>query len=205
MTLPDPAATGPASAEARPVTTAMINRTVELGEILSELQRIAAGETAGAVLVVGACGIGKTRLVTEVIAQAGQFDVQVMHGQCVGRGAEPLLPIRDALASYLGPTPERIKQFIKEVAPKLLDLVPFIGRFLVPVAEALVAGPQLGGSSVQGVYAGLERLFRGLAERRGLCLVVEDIHDADQDTLYFLTYLLQKAAETRILAIVSLD
>jgi ADP-ribosyl-[dinitrogen reductase] hydrolase len=205
MTLPDPAATGPASAEARPVTTAMINRTVELGEILSELQRIAAGETAGAVLVLGACGIGKTRLVTEVIAQAGQFDVQVMHGQCVGRGAEPLLPIRDALASYLGPTPERIKQFIKEVAPKLLDLVPFIGRFLVPVAEAIVAGPQLGGSSVQGVYAGLERLFRGLAERRGLCLVVEDIHEADQDTLYFLTYLLQKAAETRILAIVSLD
>lgn len=206
MTLPDPAAKDHTSDEGHPVATAaMIDRTAELGEVLFELQRVATGESAAAILVVGACGTGKTRLISEAIAKAEQFEVLMLRGQCVGRGAEPLLPVREALALYLGTTPERIKQVIKDVAPKLLDLVPFVGKFLAPVAEAVIANAQLGGSSVQGVYAGLERLFHGLAERKGLCLIIEDVHEADQDTLYFLTYLLQKAAETRTLAVLSLD
>lgn len=206
MTLPGPGGTDPAAAGTLPVMTgAMVGRGQELRAVVSELDRVAGGQPAGAILVVGACGTGKSRLIREVAAKASEYDVLVLRGHCVGRGAEPLLPVREALSAFLGSTPERIKQVIKQVAPKLLDLVPFVGRFLAPLAEAIVAGPQLGGSGLNGVYAGLEQVFHGLAERKGLCLIVEDAHDADQDTLYFLTYLLEKAAATHAIAILSLD
>lgn len=52
----------------------------------------------------------------------------VVSAQCLGRGAEPLLPIKDALAAYLGRTPERIRRTLLGAAPSLLDSIPFIGR-----------------------------------------------------------------------------
>lgn len=196
---------GDGTLQAASVAVPLIGRAKELGEIVTELDRVLGGQAARAVLVVGATGVGKSRLVSEVVAQAEPRDVQILRGKCVGRGAEPLLPVRDALSDYLGSTPERIKQVLTAAAPQLLGLVPFVGRFLAPMADAVAAGPKLGGSSVDGVYAGLESVFHGLAERSGLCLAIEDIHDADQDTLYFLKYLLEKATGTKALAVFSLD
>ena len=72
----------------------------------------------------------------------------VISVRCLGRGAEPLLPMKEALASYLGRTPDQIRRTLARAAPHLLDAVPFIGAagILSMVGFALLA-PQTGGAA----------------------------------------------------------
>ena len=93
----------------------------------------------------------------------------------------------------------------KTTAPKLLADVPFVGSFLAGVGQAVLAGPELGGSSVQGVYGGLARVVLGLAEKQGLCFVIEDLHAADEDTLYFLNYLLHRTGSAHIFLLATIQ
>ena len=60
--------------------------------------------------------------------------------RCLGRGAEPLLPLKEALASYLGRTTDQIRRTLTRAAPRLLDAVPFIGTFLGSIGEKLAEG-----------------------------------------------------------------
>jgi ADP-ribosylglycohydrolase len=122
----------------------------------------------------------------------------VLEAQCVGRGAEPLLPLRDALKFHRGrPT---LQELLGESAAELRDYAPFLRSFL-GLDDAPGAGRRLGGATVDGVYEGLAEVLLGLAGRRGLCLLADDLTDADQDTLHFLDYFRRKAASNRVLAV----
>jgi ADP-ribosylglycohydrolase len=183
----------------------LVDRQEEVALLRSRLDGLGRAEPAQAVLLVGSSGVGKSRLVAEAIQEARQRGIAVLQAQCLGGGAEPLLPLRDALASYLGRSVERIRDVFVSAAPALLEDVPFVGKFLSQVGQAVVAGPQLGGSSVEGVYAGVTKVLLGLAERTGLCLAIEDLHAADQDTLFFLSYFLHKSRSSRALALCTIQ
>lgn len=185
--------------------TPIVDRQEELALLRARLDRLQNGHPAQAVLLLGSSGAGKSRLVRETIQEAEQRGIAVLQAQCLGGGAEPLLPLRDALASHLGRSVERIRDVLVNASPKLLEDVPFVGKFLSQVGQAVVAGPQLGGASVEGVYAGVTKVLLGLAERRGLCLAIEDLHAADQDTLFFLSYFLHKSRGNRTLVLCTIQ
>jgi hypothetical protein len=101
----------------------------------------------------------------------------VISVRCLGRGAEPLLPMKEALASYLGRTPDQIRRTLARAAPHLLDAVPFIGAFLASIGEKLAEGS----FSLRGVYEELSRiLIKATSGSAGLFLLVDDLHAADR-------------------------
>lgn len=185
-----------------PPAEPLIDRVLELDLLRQSLQRVASGAEKGhAMLILGESGVGKSRLAQEAQAEARTLGMKTISIQCLGRGAEPLLPFKEGLATYLGRSPERIRQSLASAAPLLLDAVPFIGTFLGKVGEKL-AGTS---TSMKGVYEELARILTRIAGDTGLSLLVEDLHAADSDTLYFLHYLLHKIRDYRVQVVITIQ
>jgi len=100
----------------------LVDRQLELDVLRQHIARVAETGKGHAVLILGESGVGKSRLAAEAAAQARQRGMTVISVRCLGRGAEPLLPLKEALASYLGRTPDQIRQWICDIRP-YLDLV----------------------------------------------------------------------------------
>ncbi|MFI6320128.1 AAA family ATPase [Nonomuraea sp. NPDC050556] len=151
----------------------LIGRSAELGRLVGVLEAAATG-TAGVALVGGDAGIGKTRLITELVAEARERGFNVMVGQCAELGdALPYLPLADAL---------RTPSLRAALASR-------------PLLEQLLPGEQ-----ASGVSSGLaqQRLFGSLlgllSEVQPVLFVIEDLHWADRSTrdlLVFLSRMLQ--------------
>src|SRR5580692_7315364 len=180
----------------------LIDRQLERDLLRQHLARVAETGKGHAVLILGESGVGKSRLAAEAAAQARNRGMAVITVRCLGRGAEPLLPLKEALASYLGRTPDQIRRSLARAAPQLLDAVPFIGAFLASIGEKLAEGS----FSLRGVYEELSRiLIRTTSGNAGLFLLVDDLHAADLDTLYFLNYLFRKLRQVPVLAVATIQ
>ena len=180
----------------------MIDRQLELDLLRQHIARVAETGKGHAVLILGESGVGKSRLAAEAAAQARHRGMTVISVRCLGRGAEPLLPLKEALASSLGRTPDQIRRTLARAAPHLLDAVPFIGTFLATIGEKLAEGS----FSLRGVYEELSRiLIRAASGNAGLFLLVDDLHAADPDTLYFLNYLFRKLRQVPVLAVATIQ
>jgi len=182
----------------------LIDRRRELDLIETLLMESKRTRKGNFLIIKGYAGVGKTRLVRSLCEGADKYKIPILLGECVGRGAEPLLPLKEALSKYLGVNKLKIKEVLKSAAPKLLDDVPFLGTFLSKIGEELISGPQIGGKNAEGIYESIARVFLGIAENSGLCLILEDIHWADIDTLYFLNYFFRKVRSAPCLTILTL-
>lgn len=180
----------------------LIDRQLELDLLRQHIARVADTRKGHAVLILGESGVGKSRLAAEAAAEARKRGMAVITVRCLGRGAEPLLPLKEALASYLGRTPDQIRRTLARAAPHLLDAVPFIGSFLANIGEKLAEGS----FSLRGVYEELSRiLIRAASGNAGLFLLVDDLHAADPDTLYFLNYLFRKLRQVPVLVVATVQ
>jgi predicted ATPase len=167
----------------------LIDRQLELDVLRQHIARVAETRRGHVVLVLGESGVGKSRLAAEAGTEARKRGLTLIPVRCLGRGAEPLLPVKEALAGYLGRTPDQIRRTLARAAPRLLDAVPFIGAFLGSIGERLTEGS----GGFKGVYEELSRvLVRATTGNVGLFLLVDDLHAADPDTLYFMNYLFRK-------------
>jgi predicted ATPase len=115
----------------------LIDRQLELDVLHQHIARVAETGRGHVVLILGESGVGKSRLATEAGTEARKRGMTVIPVRCLGRGAEPLLPLKEALAAYLGRTPDQIQRTLARAAPRLLDAVPFIGAFLGAIGERL--------------------------------------------------------------------
>ncbi|WP_239134171.1 helix-turn-helix transcriptional regulator [Rugosimonospora africana] len=162
----------------RTLPTVRVPRLVGRDAELTRLRHALAGPP-GLALVEGEAGIGKSRLVHELLAGRDRTMVAVCP------------PFREAFT--LGPIVDAARQACTEVA--VLGLSPLAGalRPLFPEwsAELPEAPEPLGDAG-----AARHRLLRSLAElleRLGVeLLVVEDVHWADQATLEFLLFLVSR-------------
>src|SRR5258707_6699766 len=154
----------------------LVDRQLELDLLRQHIARVADTGKGHAVLILGESGVGKSRLAVEAAAEARKRGMAVISVRCLGRGAEPLLPLKEALASYLGRTPDQIRRTLARAAPHLLDAVPFIGAFLASIGEKLAEGS----FSLRGVYEELSRiLIKATSGNAGLFILIDDLHVAD--------------------------
>jgi DNA-binding CsgD family transcriptional regulator len=156
------------------------------------LESAAAGRPV-VTLISGDAGVGKTRLVTELAARAGESGFTVLSGRCAELGdAVPYLPLADALRdATTGPCPG---------AP-LLDALaarPVLSRLLPDRNESQPAGGDMPGLVQQQLFGAVLGLLTELAASSPVLLVLEDVHWADQSTRDLLTFLSRMLHAERI-------
>ncbi|MEV4316500.1 AAA family ATPase [Actinocrispum sp. NPDC049592] len=185
----------------------LVARGRELSRLRAAFDR-AAGGTAGAVLIAGDAGVGKTRMVEEIgrIATAG--GAIVLSGRCVdvGEAGLPYLPFAEALSQVrredLAGRPG-LSMLLPELAPAANEppthepqrFVPAFGKVqgMQPRREQDVGQLQL----FDAVYA----LLTDLAEEHCVVLVIEDLHWADSSTRGLLSFLLSRLRSQRLLIV----
>ncbi|MEW1865763.1 AAA family ATPase [Streptomyces sp. NPDC088194] len=161
----------------------MVGRSAELGRAVSGLT---AG-TPATVFIEGEAGIGKTRLLQEVLA------TPALDGALIATCP----PFRETLT--LAPVVDAVRQTRTGVAAMGLSALAGALRPLFPEwADALPPAPE----PLDDAGAARHRLFRALRELLAGCgtavLVVEDVHWADAATLDFLLFLAARPATERI-------
>src|SRR3954451_2053933 len=165
-----------------------VGRETELAQLEGALARARGGEPALA-LIGGESGVGKSRLVAELMAGALVGGTRVLAGDCVALGdAElPYAPIVAALRSVDG---EEVEAIVGHAAAGLAPLLPQLGA-----GDATALGPLAQGRLFELLLA----LLGGMAsEGNALLLVVEDLHWADRSTRDFLSFLIRTARSERI-------
>ncbi len=162
----------------------------------------AVGGRSGLLLVAGEAGVGKTRLVEEVVRRARESGTTVLVGACVelaGSGL-PFGPLTEALRGLAtGRSPDAMKDLLGTARGELARLLPDLGEAVEPVGRG-----GLGVDSAQGrLFEAVLGLFGRLARGRGLLFVVEDAHWADPSTLDLLAYLARNSHDAGIVVLVT--
>ncbi|GII61517.1 LuxR family transcriptional regulator [Sphaerisporangium krabiense] len=168
----------------RETRSPLIGRARELDRLSGVLESASQGQS-GVAVIGGDAGIGKTRLVTEIIGHARARGFAVLVGQCVELGdALPYLPLADALRGARDDA--GLVQAI-ESRPMLRRLVP--GGPSDPGAEAG------SGLAQQQLFGSALAFLAEVSESRPVLFVLEDLHWADRSTrdlLVFLSRMIQR-------------
>jgi class 3 adenylate cyclase/tetratricopeptide (TPR) repeat protein len=187
--------------------TRFIGREAELEQLRQALGRAAAGH-GQVVALVGEPGVGKSRLVWELIHSHRTHGWLVLEGHAMPHGtATPYLPIVDLLRRYFGlQEREDAQQAREKVASKLAtadgstepDLAVVLALLDLPVEEDTwhAAGP------VQRRERTLEVLTRLLLREsatRAVLVVIDDLQWTDTETQAVLDALVERLPTARLL------
>ncbi|HEY2041848.1 MAG TPA: AAA family ATPase [Jatrophihabitans sp.] len=175
----------------------LIGRTEELTELTDLLDRASSSSTA-ALLLSGDAGVGKTRLLTEVLSRAAERSMTRLVGHCISFGdvGLPYLPFSEAFGRLAAARPELIEQI-------LIDFPP-IAR-LLPQRRVMGAAPSA--DEVRYDWSELFSSVLGALGRIGqtepTVFVIEDAHWADQSTRDLIGFLLTRLDGEHVTMIVS--
>lgn len=176
----------------------LIGREQELAEITALWRSAAVGE--GHVLMIcGEPGVGKTRLVRELMATVSVTGGRVLEGECYPEGGLPYSPFARVLAETLPPAPE---------APPLpeyvLDHLLAITHPLDIPASASARGLALDLPEDQHqVLESFVAWIAALCQRQPVLLFIDDAHWADSATLSVLRRLARRARRLPLLIVVT--
>jgi class 3 adenylate cyclase len=190
--------------------TQLVGRGAELRLLNEALTRMRQERSPQLVTLVGVPGIGKSRLVFELmqIIQASGELTYWRQGRSLPYGegvtfwavAEMLkaqagiletdsasdveAKLSQAVSSLLADDPQ--SQWVESQLRPLVGLIP----------ESLLRGDRRGES-----FAAVRRFFEAMAEQRPLVLVFEDLHWADDDLLDLVDYLVEWASDVSLLVV----
>jgi tetratricopeptide (TPR) repeat protein len=178
--------------------TEIVGRAVEAARLVQEFQVVLSTRCCALVTLLGEAGVGKSRLVEEFTRLVGD-EAQVLRGRCLayGRGITfwPLVEIVRQAAGIDDddlPATARTKLgalFAEDAAAGAADRV------------ASAIGLSDGQYPVEEVYWGTRKLLEGLARRRPLVVVFEDIHWAEAALLDLLGRVAGTAADSPLLLV----
>ncbi|HEY33405.1 MAG TPA: AAA family ATPase [Dehalococcoidia bacterium] len=176
-----------------------VGREAELKLLQSAFDNAMSGN-GSIVMVVGEPGIGKTALWEQLSAYVVTRSGKTVVGHCYEEGSLklPYLALIEAMYSYvLTSDPSAIR---KELGAGAAD----VARIVSEVTEKLGIKPRPPVNPEEDRY----RLFHAVtgflnnaATTRPLVVVLEDLHNADKDTLEMLIYIARNLSGTRLLII----
>ncbi len=159
-------------------------RERELGELLGTFRSARSGN-AQAVLLRGDAGVGKSRLVGELIRHARQHRATVLVGTAIDiADAPPFWPVISALRNAARADPD------SEASAR-------VRRWLAQRPSATDAAPR----TPVRLLDELHQLIIELAELTALVLVIEDLHWADRSTRDLLVYLIANLGHEPVLVV----
>ena len=177
----------------------LIGRKIEIDRLVDALGG-AADSRPAVVLIVGAAGVGKTRLAREAIRGLADDGMLVLRGDCVqlSGGEFPYAPLAaalrdvepEALDEALARLPSRASAELARVFP---DVIRDPGT-----VQASDEQPQT------RVFAWLLSLLRQLAETAPVILAIDDLQLADASSRDFILFLVHNLRAERIAVVATL-
>ena len=187
-------ARGPAVRAARLMHARLEGRERELAAGSAALRRAALGD-GGVLLMRGAMGIGKTRLVEAVLAEAEELGFHTLRGAAHEEaGRMPYAPLMEAL----DPLPARRP----ELAGALTDSAQAALSRLLPSTPG--AATTEDAINRHRLFSAVAQLLTQAAAERGVVLAIDDLHGVDEATASLLHHLARSAAGERLLVVATL-
>ena len=188
-------------------------RAQELDFLQQRWTQVVAGH-GQSILLTGEPGIGKSRLVQELIRQARSTPHTALDCRCVPEGRNSsLFPLVDLLERWLGIgrdwTPEQtisaLEALLSQHGFVLKDAMPlFLGLLSVKGGADRYPPPDVSPQRAKELTLdALLSLFFELAQQQPLLLLVEDLHWADPTTMELLSHLVKDLAEAPICLILT--
>jgi DNA-binding SARP family transcriptional activator len=172
--------------------TTLIGRASEHAALCEALEAAAAGR-GGIVAVLGEAGIGKSRLVAELAAEAAARGMSVVIGRAYE--SEQILPFGpwvDALrAGHVANDSDALERLSPALRTELARLLPEVGG---PASTA-------GVSDIRLLFESIAELVGHLARRHPLLLVLEDLHWADELSTRLVAFLGRRLADKPVLLV----
>jgi tetratricopeptide (TPR) repeat protein len=201
--------------------TRMVGREREFQTLLGRWAEAQQGRSSF-VLILGEAGIGKSRLIQELLGRVSSEPIFLLQGQCWAQlGSSAFAPVIDMLWRFLQIEPRALPQrdLHGQLASRLealgllgepglearhLDgllslLSPAIAQEASPMALALEHQRE----GKRRILDALRALLSRMTERRPVLAVVEDLHWADPSTLELLGVLLDSTGRERLLVLLS--
>jgi len=171
--------------------SALVGRASELGRMRRLLSDAEAGQPV-VLLVSGDAGVGKTRLILELAAEAAGRGFMTLSGRCAELAETiPYLPLADALR---GAGTGRLAEAVA-ARPVLASLLP---------DRQIIRQPgDLPGVAQQQLFGAVLGMLTELATASPVLLVLEDLHWADRSTRDLVTFLSRVLRSERIALVVS--
>ncbi len=164
----------------------VVGREVELETLRRAVRSAREGETT-CVFLVGEGGIGKTRLLAEASALGRQLELAVLSGRAPLATPVAFSVVADGLRSWL-----RGHQPPGPMSPFDRGLALVLPEWPVPERSAELDAAQLRLLALEGVV----RLVRQIASTgNGAVLLLDDLHDADPESLELVRYLTNAAID----------
>src|SRR5215208_729330 len=168
-----------------------VGRSAQLAELEAALREAAEARPSLA-LVGGESGVGKSRLVDELIRHAREAGGRVLTGDCVELGEDelPYAPLLTAL-----------RPLVRDGDPALDALAPSLRAALDAILPGLGEESTSGEATQSRVFEALLTLLDGLAQDAPALLVIEDLHWADSSTRSFTGFLARSVCTERLLVV----
>jgi DNA-binding SARP family transcriptional activator len=174
-----------------------VGRRDELERLASDMTAAGAG-SGRVVLVTGEAGIGKTRLVDELVAMVGH-DAVVTRGEGYEGGvAPPFWPWVQVLRGVCERAdPGDVHDAVERHRTALRQLIPELVGGVDLDAEATVAGE----ATRFGLFEAVAGFLLRTAQNRPLMIILDDLHWVDGASLELVTFLASRLAAARVLFI----
>ncbi|MCB0163857.1 MAG: protein kinase [Anaerolineae bacterium] len=188
----------PAMSRSKPKRVDLIPRVPLIGreQALAEVWQVwsqAQSSRGQTVLVEGAAGIGKTRLLDEAAAQVRLTGGSIVRDHCREYGSLPYYPLIDMVATTL----DSLLTVRPSLPVELSRLLPGASDSI----ETSTAGDQA--EARLRIFMGCWTVFREAGQSQPLMIVVEDIQWANSATLELLGYLAERIESSPILLVMT--
>ena len=179
----------------------IIGRDVEI-EIFKRSIRGCFGGKGRIISIVGEPGIGKSRLVQELILLSEREGFNILKGNCISYGSafsyHPWIEVLNQFFNIRSDDLkdikyEKIKDKIKEVNENLLDWLPLIGDILgVNFPETSVTRNIDLKIKKEKIFEIVFDIIKFLSKMKPVTLIIEDFHWADSMSLDLVNYISKK-------------
>jgi ABC-type oligopeptide transport system substrate-binding subunit/DNA-binding SARP family transcriptional activator len=176
----------------------LVGREREMAEARALWSRVLAGD-GQLLLVSGEAGVGKTRLVRELVTHVRVLGSRAHVGACYAEGGAPYAPFAQIVGQALEASADGALGVPDFVLAGLLTLVPAL-RLDYPHIEP---EPRLDDprAEQQRLFENLTICLAALSSRAPLLLVLEDVHWADSGTLLLLRHLARHTRHRQVMIV----
>jgi class 3 adenylate cyclase len=177
---------------ARVLCEELVGREAEISLLEDALLAALRGD-GGVVIVGGEAGMGKTRLVADLVDRARRRGCVVVSGACSEAELSlPYLPFLEAIGNHLAKTDvAALRERLGPAAEELAQLFPQMGRPVPSISDAQQAKHRL--------FESILLLLHDAARSSALLVVLEDLHWADPATRELLDYVTRRLRSTNVL------